>query len=226
MDTKQLVGSRIENIKQQMSAHQADLWTSLPAVVVSYDPVQNTVVLQPLIQGKRFYPDGTKNVDMPLLVDVPVLFTQASGCTITVPINQGDAGIVIFSSRCIDAPWELGPNDGNGRISTSPALEMRMHDLSDGMFFPCSFSKRQAPVNINTEKLEIRTNSLGAKITIDPSTFDVEIYTMSVLNINAGQVRINADIITNGALYNNGHNISNTHTHTSTSPGTLTSVVT
>lgn len=77
------------------------------------------------------------NVALPVLVDCPVIFPGGGGFEFTFPIAAGDEGIVIFASRCIDAWWQNG--------GVQPQAELRMHDLSDGMFLPGMFSQARLP---------------------------------------------------------------------------------
>lgn len=220
MDNKQLLGDSLENAKQHLSAYQANIWTALPVAVIGYNPVNNTVKCQPLIQGIKF-PRNAKaqHIDLPVLVDVPVIFTQASGCTITVPINAGDEGIVIFASRCIDGPWYHGSTDSNGNIQTMPALEMRMHDLSDGMFLPGSFSLPRVIPTISTTKLEIRNNINNTKISLDPVSFNIEIIGNNSVTINAPVINLIGDVGISGTLTANGHVVDERHTHSGVMSG-------
>ncbi|WP_413206709.1 Gp138 family membrane-puncturing spike protein, partial [Rhodospirillum sp. A1_3_36] len=105
---------------------QAEIWTALPGIIQSYDPLAITVTVQPSLKG--ILTDGrgkATEVTLPLLVDVPVCFPCGGGFTLTFPIKPGDEAMVVFSSRCIDSWWQSG--------GIQDQAEQRMHDLSDGM---------------------------------------------------------------------------------------------
>ena len=106
-------------------AHQAAMWTALPARVTAFNAQAMTVTAQPLIKGAQNDENGNhQQVDMPLLPDLPVVFPSGGGFTLTFPIKEGDECLVVFSARCIDGWWQSGEN--------APAPDERMHDLSDG----------------------------------------------------------------------------------------------
>lgn len=137
-------------LRRALRGYRADIWTALPAQVVSYDPAKRTVSLQPTIQAQVQNQEGAwSNVNLPVLPDVPVCFLGAGNYIITVPVKEGDEGVVVFSARCIDAFWQSG--------GVQPQAESRMHDLSDGMFFPAPLSQAQEIPNVDPDKLQIRT---------------------------------------------------------------------
>lgn len=106
--------------------------------MVSYDASKRTVSLKPAIQAQQQSITGVwTNVALPVLVDCPIVFPGGGGFEFTFPIAAGDEGIVIFASRCIDAWWQQG--------GVQPQAELRMHDLSDGMFLPGMFSQARLP---------------------------------------------------------------------------------
>lgn len=149
-------------IEDAIKKELANLWTSLPCEVESYDPDAVTVNVQPLIKIPIRKSDGTiETITMPMLLDVPVMFTCAGGFTITHPIKQGDECLVSFSSRCIDLWWQSG--------GLQDPFDMRKHDLSDGFAFFKPQSQVKKISGISTENLEIRTDDNACKIQITPS---------------------------------------------------------
>ena len=117
---------------QQIQQDRLNLHTALPAKVVNFNPVKQTVTLA--VQIKMQLTDGS-SADIPPLVDVPVSFPRGGGFAVTFPLQAGDEGIAIFSERCIDGWWHSG--------GVSLPLDFRLHDLSDAMFIPgvCSVPK-------------------------------------------------------------------------------------
>lgn len=116
---------------------QARMWTAIPAIITEVDYTRFTVTLQPAIRGRIEDQDGQAQlVDLPLLVDVPVLFPNAGGWHMTFPIKPGDECLAVFSCRCIDAWWQ------NGGVQN--AMERRMHDLSDAFAVLAPYSQPMA----------------------------------------------------------------------------------
>lgn len=122
-------------------ALQAKLWTALPGIVTEVDYTKFTVSVQPAIKGQSEDADGKVTEEqLPVLVDVPIVFPNAGGWHMTYPIAVGDEVLVVFSSRCIDAWWQSG--------GVQKAMEKRMHDLSDGFAIPAPYSQPLAAEHV------------------------------------------------------------------------------
>lgn len=148
-------------IKDAVTAEVLGVWTSLPCEVVSYDPNAVTVEVKPLIKVPARRPDGgIEMLEIPILQDVPVMFTCAGGFTITHPINVGDECLVSFSSRNIDNWWQSG--------GVQNPFDTRHHDLSDGFAFFRPQSQDKKISDISSDNLEIRSDDNATKIQITP----------------------------------------------------------
>lgn len=116
---------------------QARLWTALPGIITAVDYTKFTVSVQPAIMGKTEDAEGVQtDVQLPMLVDVPVLFPNAGGWHLTCPIQVNDECLVVFASRCIDAWWQNG--------GVQKPMELRMNDLSDGFCILAPYSQPMA----------------------------------------------------------------------------------
>lgn len=105
----------------------------IPCIVQSYNSENNTVECQPAIRERIIKSDNTTEyVNLPLLINVPVVFPYTGHCGIKFPIQKNDEVLVIFSDLSIDNFWEKG--------SVQNPIEARRHDLSDGIAIPCSLS--------------------------------------------------------------------------------------
>lgn len=152
--------------EQHWTGRQARVWTALPAIVTSFDAENLTCEVQPAIQGKRVLEDGTVQVvNLPILLDCPVVFPHAGGCSLTFPIKTGDECLVVFSARAIDFWWQQG--------GVQPPAETRMHDLSDGFVIPGPWSQATKIKNVSTEAVELRSDDRQAWISIHPETHEI-----------------------------------------------------
>lgn len=116
---------------------KAGIWTAIPAIIQSVDYSKFTVTAQPAIKGIVVNADNEQEyVNLPLLVDVPIMFPSAGGWHLTFPVKEGDECLVVFSCRCIDAWWQ------NGSIQNP--MEQRMLDLSDGFAILAPYSQPKA----------------------------------------------------------------------------------
>ena len=149
----QLLNDNEEAMRIVLDSLQIGLWTALPCIVQSVDLSAMTLSAQPAIMGTVTAEDGTQtSVDLPVLVDVPIVFPSSGSFLITFPIAEGDEVLVVFASRCIDAWWQSGG-------FTNVAMESRMHDLSDGFAIPGPRSQPNKASSISSTDLQIRNNA-------------------------------------------------------------------
>lgn len=106
-------------------AIKRDLTRSLNCVKIGrierFDATKKTAEIQILF--KRVTPGGI--VSYPLLVDCPVFTLQGGGGAVQMPVQAGDACIVLFADRSIDIWFSNG--------SEAAPDSARCHDLSDGI---------------------------------------------------------------------------------------------
>jgi len=162
MDRRERTDDPVEAIRAALEGKQAEIWTALPGIVESFDPEAMTVSVQPTVKGQVQDENGnTTSVNLPLLVDVPVIFLCGGGFILTYPIKEGDECLVIFASRCIDGWWQ------SGDVGAAP--DERMHDLSDGFAIvgPRSQARKLDPA-VDAEKVQLRTDDGEAHITMKP----------------------------------------------------------
>jgi len=188
-DTNQLVNDPTRTFKDMLNALKAGFWVTLPCVVNSYDPDKVTITAQPTIRIPMRKEDGTISMEeIPLLQDVPVMFTRGGGCVITHPIKKGDECLVVFADRNIDVWWQ------NGGIQNP--FDNRKHDLSDGFALFAPQSQPNRVKNISTDALQIRTDDGDSFIELNPSTQEIK--------IKASKVTIDADVEITKTLAVNG----------------------
>lgn len=208
MDQRERINDSNEALLAAMDGRQAQVWTALPATIQSYNPQKMTCEAQPTIQARVRDKDGNMSwVNLPVLVDVPVIFPGGGGFTLTFPVAAGDEALIIFSSRCIDAWWQ------NGGVREQ--LELRMHDLSDGFAIvgprsqPNVLAKKGTPPSASTVQLRS-----------DDGQMYIEMAGGNVVNIKVpGGLNITGDVKVTGKVtatgegtFNGGHTVS-AHVH-------------
>lgn len=205
MDRKEKIEDHVYETLQVLSGFQTTLWTAMPARIISFDPERMSCSAQITIQGRvQTGEQSWEWVDMPPLVDCPVVFPGGGGVILTFPINPGDEVLVVFASRCIDNWWVSG--------GIRNQAELRMHDLSDGFCIPGPRSLPNVPGGISTAKATLRSDSGGSQVSIDPASGDVEVISSGAVTVQAGIINLNGAVIINGTPFNN-------HTHTGVSTG-------
>jgi Phage protein Gp138 N-terminal domain len=166
MDQRERLNDPEEAPRIALDGHQANIWTALPGILQSFDATKMVAVVQPSIQGRLRQQDGSfKDANLPLLLDCPIIFPAGGGFALTFPLAAGDEGLVVFSSRCIDAWWASGGMQKQART--------RMHDLSDGFFLPGCFSQPRKLANLNASFPELRNADGSIKIEATATGFKV-----------------------------------------------------
>lgn len=123
----------------------------IPCIVQSYNSENNTVECQPAIRERIINEDGTiQYIQLPLLINVPVVFPGSENFDIKFPLSKNDECLVFFSDLSIDNFWQKG--------SVQNPVEVRRHDLSDGMAIPCMMSLPRRKVS---PKASITVDSKG-----------------------------------------------------------------
>lgn len=184
MRREERLNDREESLRLVLESQQSAMWTATPGFVVAVDLAAQTVSIQPAIQGKQSFADGTvKDVDLPLLVDVPIVWPRAGGFALTLPVAVGDEVLVVFGSRCIDSWWQSG--------QVGVQAEARMHDLSDGfaIFGPTSQTKKLANVSLDNVQLRDGAGTTFLEITPDGR---INLVAVAEVNVSAPIVNVQA----------------------------------
>ncbi len=219
MDRSQLLNDAEEAMRVVLDGRQSGIWTATPGIIQSVDTTKWTCSVQPAIKGSVEDENGAvQSVNLPLLINVPIVFPGGGGYVMTFPLAAGDEVLVIFASRCIDAWWQSGGSDNE-------PMEARMHDLSDGFAIPGPRSqpKVSGPGSISTA-FQIRNENGDGIVQIDPdgvirllSTGEVHI--VAPQTVIVGSLVVTGDII--GDSLGTPINLA-THKHISAIPGSPT----
>lgn len=194
-DRNQLLNDSEEAFRIAFDGREACLWTAMPGIIEAVDLVAMTCSIQPSIQGVVANEDGsTENVNMPLLIHVPICFPQAGGFVMTFPMVPGDEVLVVFASRCIDSWWQSG---GIGVQS-----EVRMHDLSDGFAIPGPFSQPNVIPSISTTGAQLR-NRAGTTYVEISADGGIKLVSPTAVTV-PGDLIVTGTIATTGGLTNEG----------------------
>lgn len=206
IDPRERYSDHEELIRAALDAFQNNIWTAIPAIVVSYDPKANTVQAQPAIKGIVQDKTGNYNADnLPVLPDVPVVFPRGGGATLTFPIQKGDECLIVFSCRNIDSWWQSG--------GVQRPMDARKHDLSDGFCFVGGMSQAKKIGNISTKTTQLRSDDGSTYVELDhrgkrvniEAPNGVTINTSATVNINAPKgLYIKGDVHVEGRIDSTG----------------------
>ena len=186
MDRRERIGDDLVAMRAFFRGRQASIWTMLPAVLQSYSAAAGTCTAQPAIMAKYRAVNAQVYTDLalPLCVDCPVWLPRGGGYSLQLPLKSGDEGCLFFASRCIDSWWQQGG-------TSNPQAEMRLHDLSDGFFFPGSSSQPKLPSGTPSATAARLTSDDGVSyIELDAVNHKVNIVAAAGLWVNGVMVTV------------------------------------
>lgn len=169
-DYKEHYDDKLLAIVTAIRSNQANMWTSLPAVVTNVSRLAGELVIEavPTIQVRVTNPDQTSQfVTLPTIPDIPLVIPNGGGYSLTFPIQVKDEVLLIFSSRCIDSWWQSG--------GVGVPFEERMHHLSDGIAIAGPRNKMNVPSNYSTTTAQFRSDDGSQVVEIDSPNATIQI---------------------------------------------------
>ncbi len=172
--------------------------TIIPARVVSYKDSPRQMVTVKLAPQARKRPVGTENIEwieIPNLVDVPVMEFKWGPFHMRAGLEKGDDGLCLIADRDIDE-WLL---QGGGSYRPGWAV---IHDINDAVFLPMMEPDSKASIRKKpgTRKLilgdttglkcEIELDEASASITVKAATVTVE--ATGVATVKGARVELDA----------------------------------
>jgi phage baseplate assembly protein gpV len=154
----------------------------------------------PAVKGYETDSTGKRvPLDLPLLVDVPVIFPRGGGVTLTFPVKAGDECLVVFADRCVDFWWQSG--------GVQEPVSDRQHHLADGFALVGPQSQAQKISGISASAAQLRTDDGAAFIELDPGSHAVTVTTPGKLTASAlgGTEITSPEIVLNGNVTINGN---------------------
>ena len=173
-----------ERMRSAIEAAMFDLHVACPGIVESFDPNKKTVTVRPAIKVYVGDPEGKmKSEELPLLVDVPVVFPSGGGFTLTFPIKKGDDCLVVFGDSCMDAWWQNG--------GVQEPVEFRQHDLSDSFAIFAPLNQTHQVPDISVNSVQLRNDSGESFLEIDEGG-NITIATPGLLKFRVGHATMEA----------------------------------
>lgn len=184
----------------------------MPGVIESFDASKQTATVRPALRMRvNLGPDEQREVDLPLITGVPVVFpyAQNAGYMITFPLQPGDECLLVFADRPIDNFVAAGGVQ-SAMVDAGDTCSPRGHALSDAMCIPGLVSGKHAISDFSTTSLELRDRDRSSFIRLGPDGIEIK---------SSGPVTISG---ANGTLADAGGISLGAHRHTGVQPGTGT----
>lgn len=187
------IGDQQQLLKIFSHAISSQLRVAMPGIIQSFDADKVTCEVQPAIKGTLTDSQGNvQSVNLPLLVDVPVIFPRGGGVTMTFPVKNGDECLVVFADRCIDFWWQNG--------GVQEAVDPRQHDLSDAFAFIGAQSQKQKISNMSTDAMQLRSDDGSTYFELNPSTQKMKIVAPGGLEIVTPEATFSEKVTIKGLL--------------------------
>jgi hypothetical protein len=181
----------------------AKLWVHVPGIIQSFNNILQTVTVLPAIMEVITSKGAESNVQLPLLVDVPIALPRAGGYCLTLPVTKGDECLVMLADHCIDSWWQSG---GVGNIQ----MDRRRHDLSDGFALLGIWSQPHVIPGYKTDRAQLRNDAGTAVVEIFGTTINV---VAPVVNVTSPSVNISSSAVVIGSSTKIDGRVFLAHTH-------------
>jgi hypothetical protein len=159
-------GNKEEFYRGMLENFSTNLRVAAPGIIQSFDPTDQTVTIQVAIREKITNSDLTQQwIEIPLLLDVPIVIPSAGNYALTLPINLGDECLVVFGDMCIDAWFSSG--------GIQNQMEKRRHDLSDAFAILGVRSQPNKIANYSTDSAQLRSLDGSDYISLNTNGIDM-----------------------------------------------------
>lgn len=236
-DRNSLISNLATVISLGLESYVKDLHTALPGIIESFNSIDQTVSVQPAIKRVFKTDDGDKEIlipqNLPLLINVPVIYPRGGGFSLTFPVKQNDECLIIFCERAID--------DWHKKGGINKPANKRFHSFSDAVALIGLSSIPNNVPNYNTNHVELKKDDNSVNIVLR-NDGNVEVNASIKVTINAPESQITGNLDVDGNLNvdgnstmmgtldvtgdttlsdvtSNGNDIGDTHTHGGVTPG-------
>lgn len=187
--TDERIGGIGPTMKAAMKRIMLELRVALPGIIQSFDAQQQTATVSLAIMEKLAIRGVESEVEIPLLVDVPVVMPRAGGYVLAFTPRSGDECLVIFADRCIDSWWQSG--------GVQSQADCRRHDLSDGIAIVGLWSQPNKP-SLPASGVALQSDDGAVGVFVDGETVSVK---GGTFNVDAGSINLNGSLTINGESY-------------------------
>ncbi len=187
LDPRQTYADHLETSHTENDGRQAQIHTSMPGVIVSYNPTTMTAVVQPALQGIRTLMDGTRQpVTISPIQDVPVHFPGGGGHIFTFPVQRGDECLIMFSERSIDNWHQHG--------GVQQPSDWRMHDINDAFVLVGTRSQPAVPGDVSGGAVQMRSDDGLTMIEINGLAGTIKMKCYNMVTIDCPELHVTGTI--------------------------------
>ena len=179
---------REQDLKLRQTAN--NLRVAMPGIIQAFNSTEQTVTVQCAIREKINMDGELSWQEIPLLLDVPIIFPRAGNYILTMPIQQGDECLVVFGDSCMDAWWQSG--------GVQNQIDCRRHDLSDGYAIVGLYSQPRKISGYSTTTAQLRNLAGSAYVELNGNNINI---VGTSVNISATTVTIGGSTTIDGRSF-------------------------
>jgi len=175
-----------EVLEKKFDTFSERIRVAIPGIIQSFDADKQTVSVKAAIKERMsFHGEPFENIEIPELLEVPILLPRAGNFILTMPIASGDECLLVFADNCYDSWWE------SGKISSQ--LDNRRHDLSDAFAIIGVWSQPKKIKDYSTDSTRLR--NLDNSVYVEVEDTNINIIATETVTVNANKVDITAKTI-------------------------------
>lgn len=130
----------------------------------------------------------TRALALPVLTKIPLGFYAGGGFSLTLPIQQGDEVLVLFTDT---DPSVWFQNGGSGN---NPPLTEQRHGLTNAIAYPCLRSTPRGIANYSTTSVQLRSDDGQTVIDLKSGQITITATNLTI-NSNSGTTQVNATTV-------------------------------
>lgn len=156
-------------------AVSCNLRVALPGVIQSFDAATQTAKIDLAIKDRIVINKVRQDIQIPTLLDVPIVLPRAGGFVLTMPIKAGDECLVIFADMNINQWFANGAvQNPNGSYAGQIQERLRRHNFSDAFAILGTWSQPRKLANYDTTKAQLRNDAGTVAVSVDNTEVTLE----------------------------------------------------
>lgn len=178
----------------QMEGFAQSVRVALPAIILKFDAAKQRAEVRPAIKmkdvsytGEVTYPDMAKIFNVPVVMP----YAQGAGLLLTVPIQAGDACLLVFSDKYLDEFNKTGTYARPGASQDDAETIPRSHSITDAIAIPGYFHAPAAVPAYSTDHIEVRDKARKMYLSLGPDGWTMT-DGKAILAMKDGDITINA----------------------------------
>jgi len=136
-----------------------------------FDAATQTVSVQIALQERVRTTAGPKWIPIVPINRVPLILPRAGGYCLTMPINPGDEGLLVFCDTCFDTWWASGQS--SSPTGTNQQRVVRRHHIHDCGFIPGMWNQTRLLPSYSTTAMQLRTDDGTVAVTVSSNAVSI-----------------------------------------------------